>query len=190
MHCSINPGRSMIRTWKRYLLWVLSVFLLAGGTGICFGHMDFTPLEFLKEQEKRNRDRKGKIYLGKAMTLNYANSSVEPRGEYGPLLLELTDVLKTPLRNNYLLALKGYCDSGENQDSGLRLSTERAENLKKILTRTYGLEERRISAEGFGSSDPVSSNGTEEGRSLNRRVEIHVYGDVSEATRFMEEVVR
>lgn len=166
------------------ILLALSVFLFAGGNAICFGHMEFTPLEFLKDQERRHKDRKGEIYLGKVMTLNYPVSSSVPGKDYHPLLLELTDILKAPLRKNYRLALKGYSEPGETQDSDLRLSAERADNLKKDLVRTYGLEEPRISAEGCGKADPISS--APEGGGLNRRVEIHVYGDVSEATRFIE----
>ena len=46
------------------------------------------------------------------------------------------------------------------------------------------MKEARITAEGFGVEEPVASNETREGRGLNRRVEIHVYGDVSDAVRF------
>jgi len=39
--------------------------------------------------------------------------------------------------------------------------------------------------EAYGEADPVASNDTMEGRERNRRVEIHVFGDVSEAVRLM-----
>ncbi len=154
------------------ILLVLCLLLLAGGSGICFGHMEFTPLEFLKDQEIRHKGDKGEVYLGMVMTLTYPASSVEPGEEYHPLLLELTDVLKTPLRKSYRIALKGYSDG--NKGSGPRL-----ENLKQALVRTYGLEESRISAEIVPSQEPQD-------QSSYGSVEVHIYGDVSEAIRFME----
>ena len=66
------------------------------------------------------------------------------------------------------------------------LSLKRAEKLKRLLMGKYYMDEKRITTEGHGEADPVASNATAEGRGLNRRVEIHVHGDVSEAVRFIE----
>jgi hypothetical protein len=167
------------------IMLCLTLILLTAAPAFCFG-MELTPLDFLKDQERRHRAQKGEVYLGKVMTLNYPTSAVEPGREYNPLLLELTDVLKTPIRKNYRLVLKGYSDAGETKGPDLRLSALRAERLKSALSQTYGLDGSRISAQGLGNAGPISRNETPEGRSLNRRVEIHVHGDVSEAVRFIE----
>ena len=52
--------------------------------------------------------------------------------------------------------------------------------------KKYYMPKERITFEGHGADIPVASNATAEGRRLNRRVEIHVYGDVSLAVRFIE----
>jgi outer membrane protein OmpA-like peptidoglycan-associated protein len=39
---------------------------------------------------------------------------------------------------------------------------------------TQGVDARRVSAVGFGPSQPVASNATEAGRAQNRRVEIQI----------------
>jgi outer membrane protein OmpA-like peptidoglycan-associated protein len=80
----------------------------------------------------------------------------------------------------------GYSDSQGSVDAQLRLSRRRAERLKKLLVKKYRLPEGRITFEGHGADKPLASNATAEGRHLNRRVEIHVYGDVSQAVRFIE----
>jgi len=51
------------------------------------------------------------------------------------------------------------------------LSEKRAAAVKDYLVHK-GLKDDRIESKGFGSAKPVADNGTEEGRSRNRRVEI------------------
>ena len=153
----------------------------------CYGESGMTPLEFLKEQEIKHKDAKGEVYLGKVLTLTYPAYSVDADTKDHPLLLELTDLLKTPLRNTYRMVLKGYSDNSGSPEENRRLSLKRAERLKWLLIQKYYMEADRITAEGHGESSPVASNETAEGRGLNRRVEIHLYGDVSEAVRFIED---
>jgi outer membrane protein OmpA-like peptidoglycan-associated protein len=169
-----------------HLMMLLGFCLLTNGPGALFAQAEPSPLQFLKEQERKNKDQKGEVYLGKVLTLIYPAYTTEPQQSYHPLLLELTDVLKTPLRENYRLVLMGYSDSSGSAEDNLRVTKRRADLLKKTLVRNYYFTESRITAEGFGAKDPVAPNETPEGRKLNRRVEIHVYGDVSEAVRFID----
>ncbi|MBN2125007.1 MAG: OmpA family protein [Deltaproteobacteria bacterium] len=166
-------------------LCCLSLLLFLGiPNARCQGQI--SPLEFLKAQELRNRDAPGEVYLGNVMSLSYPPNAVAPAEKYYPFLLELTDVLKTPLRDNYRLVLKGYSDSSGSPEANMALSVKRARALSELLVVTYYMKMERIVTEGCGSRDPVASNATAEGRALNRRVEIHVYGNVSEAVRFRE----
>jgi len=153
-----------------------------------FAKTETTPFELLKENEIMHKDKKGAISLGKIMTLNYSQNTIEVDTIYYPPLLELTDVLKTPSRKNYYVILKGYTDSIGLPESNLRLSKERAKFLKTLMVKKYYMKPERIKAKGFGIADPVTSDKTPEGRRLNRRVEIHIYGDVSEAVRFTEKL--
>jgi hypothetical protein len=43
-----------------------------------------------------------------------------------------------------------------------------------------GLDQNKLHAAGFGETDPVVSNATDDGRKQNRRVELVVLPDVSE----------
>ena len=75
----------------------------------------------------------------------------------------------------------GYTDNVGDANRNLELSYERAKSIKAYFI-SLGVEGSRIIASGKGSSSPIASNNTVEGRSLNRRVEIFAYG-VQEYTK-------
>lgn len=56
----------------------------------------------------------------------------------------------------------------------LHLSAERAINVGGYLVEQGGVVDDRLVVMGFGSTEPVASNDTEEGRQQNRRVDIFV----------------
>ncbi len=58
-------------------------------------------------------------------------------------------------------------DAGYNQD----LSARRARAVTRVLV-SNGVGQSRLRAIGRGEAEPVATNQTEEGRALNRRVEI------------------
>jgi OmpA-OmpF porin, OOP family len=69
------------------------------------------------------------------------------------------------------LGVYGHTDNSGQDAVNIPLSEKRAAAVKDYLVRK-GLKDGRIEAKGFGSTKPVADNGTEEGRSKNRRVEI------------------
>jgi OOP family OmpA-OmpF porin len=69
--------------------------------------------------------------------------------------------------------IEGHTDERASEAYNLELSKERAEAVKRILIG-FGIAEGRLDAVGVGESQPVASNDTPEGRSLNRRVELKV----------------
>nr|WP_010132991.1 OmpA family protein [Microbulbifer agarilyticus] len=72
---------------------------------------------------------------------------------------------------NSLIEVAGHTDSRGNDDYNLRLSAQRAESVRRYLV-SQGVNATRISARGFGETQPVASNATESGRAQNRRVEL------------------
>ena len=66
----------------------------------------------------------------------------------------------------------GYTDSTGSPEANQRLSLQRAEAVRAYLVERHGIEASRIDVEGRGSSDPVASNETAEGRAQNRRAVI------------------
>jgi outer membrane protein OmpA-like peptidoglycan-associated protein len=65
----------------------------------------------------------------------------------------------------------GHTDNVGNPEVNLKLSQERAESVKQFLMN-LGIESKRLNAVGMGASKPKGDNSTEEGRMLNRRVEV------------------
>lgn len=71
------------------------------------------------------------------------------------------------------IIVKGHTDSTGSEEYNQKLSENRANVVKNFLIGE-GVAPARITAIGFGKSVPVADNGTEAGRSQNRRVEIEV----------------
>ncbi len=68
------------------------------------------------------------------------------------------------------LVLEGHTDSRGSDQYNMSLSDRRAAAVKAKLVADYGIPAARVSAVGYGETQPVASNETEEGRARNRRV--------------------
>lgn len=91
------------------------------------------------------------------------------RPEARPLVEEIASVLK---QNPQIrkLAVEGHASGGERDPWGL--SARRAGAVRAaLLARGVSTE---ITTRSFGETRPLDSNGTEEGRRKNRRVEFHI----------------
>ncbi len=74
---------------------------------------------------------------------------------------------------NSLVDVMGHTDSTGSDAFNLDLSRRRAESVATYLT-TRGVARARIATAGYGEQYPRADNATEEGRALNRRVEIRI----------------
>lgn len=75
----------------------------------------------------------------------------------------------TPAR----IELLGYASSEGDESYNLTLSRNRAHAGRELLASIPELAGVPIAAEGRGEADPIGDNSTEEGRRMNRRVEIY-----------------
>jgi len=66
--------------------------------------------------------------------------------------------------------LEGHTDSKGSDEYNMKLSQRRADNVKKYIVEKFNIDAARISTAGYGESQPVASNETDEGRQKNRRV--------------------
>ncbi len=92
--------------------------------------------------------------------------------------------LTTLLKDNPSLDVKifSYTDSKGTDAYNMNLSQQRAESVVNYLVRN-GVDRSRLSAQGFGKSNPVAPNSTNgkdnpEGRQLNRRTTFRIITDV------------
>ena len=71
------------------------------------------------------------------------------------------------------LILNGNSSAEGSVAHNMSLSVDRANAVKSYLVNA-GIAGSRITVNGFGATKPLTSNDTEEGRALNRRVEFEV----------------
>ncbi len=88
------------------------------------------------------------------------------------LLNEVVQVIKDNAQIKKLL-IEGHASSDGDKAHNLKLSDERAKAVVTYLVE-HGVAKDRLSSKGFGSSDPIADNNTEEGREKNRRVEFTI----------------
>jgi len=75
------------------------------------------------------------------------------------------------------LSVEGYTDSIGTDEVNQTLSEKRAGAVRDYLVQ-QGVDPASTNATGFGKSNPVASNDTNDGRQQNRRVEIIISGEV------------
>jgi outer membrane protein OmpA-like peptidoglycan-associated protein len=89
-------------------------------------------------------------------------------------------------KKEYIKAvIMGHTDNVGDSIRNVDLSKRRARAVKEMLVR-LGVESSRIQIEGFGPSKPRASNSTQEGRLMNRRVEVKLTNTVRETEETVE----
>jgi outer membrane protein OmpA-like peptidoglycan-associated protein/Tol biopolymer transport system component len=90
------------------------------------------------------------------------------RPESNTELRNLVDLLKKhPV---FRIEIDGYTDSVGTMEYNLRLSQNRAKAVRQYIIQN-GIAPKRVVTKGFGATQPVASNATDEGRQANRRTE-------------------
>ena len=112
----------------------------------------------------------------KGLTLSIENIQFKPDSDKllpseQKKLQKIGEVLKQ--FNNDLL-ITGHCAERGTESARQALSESRAKSVADFLIKNNIRNEYHIFTQGKGSSQPVASNTTEEGRSRNRRVEITI----------------
>lgn len=103
------------------------------------------------------------------ITFDTDQDAIKP--EFYPTLNSVAIVLNK--FNKTLVDVNGHTDSVGNPAYNQGLSERRAMSVATYLGG-QGLDQRRVSALGYGMSQPVASNSTPQGRAQNRRVEIQI----------------
>ncbi|HUO69140.1 MAG TPA: OmpA family protein [Solirubrobacteraceae bacterium] len=98
-------------------------------------------------------------------------ATLEPQGM--PLLGEVAKLLNVD--RSHQIVVEGHTDNvpiaSSQYPSNWELSTARATTVVRYMI-SQGVDRQRLSASGYADLHPVASNATEQGRQLNRRVEI------------------
>lgn len=73
----------------------------------------------------------------------------------------------------------GHTDAKGSDEYNQKLSEKRAASVEQYLIGS-GIDSSRMTSQGYGESQPVADNETDEGRELNRRVELKVTSGAAE----------
>lgn len=84
---------------------------------------------------------------------------------------ELERVVGILTDHPYKVEIGGHTDNVGSDAANMKLSEMRAKAVLAWLTE-HGIDGSRLRAKGYGESKPITSNESEEGRRMNRRVEI------------------
>jgi outer membrane protein OmpA-like peptidoglycan-associated protein len=94
-----------------------------------------------------------------------AELSPESRFELGKVVDLMTQ------NPTVVIEVGGHTDNVGSEETNMRLSHNRAMSVREFLVGA-GVPEARVEAKGYGETNPVASNETDEGRQANRRTEI------------------
>ena len=158
------------RERKKRALIGAGVGALAGGA--VGAYMDRQEAELRQQLQgtgvsvTRNGDN---IILNMPSNITFASGSSDLNGRFFKVLDSVSLVLKK--YDKTLVEVAGHTDSVGGTEMNQSLSERRATTVSQYLIGK-GVLEQRMLVSGFGETQPVASNDSNEGRALNRRVEI------------------
>ncbi|QRM53903.1 OmpA family protein [Sinorhizobium sp. BG8] len=112
-----------------------------------------------------------RIILNMPSNITFATDADQVIPAFYPTLDSVALVLKK--FNKTLVDVDGHTDSTGSAAHNQALSERRAGSVANYLA-ARGVDQRRMSAVGYGKDRPIASNATEAGRAQNRRVEISI----------------
>lgn len=118
------------------------------------------------------------VRLPDGVTFASGSAQINP-GFYDTLNTVADSLIKYP---NSIIDVYGHTDSTGSDAFNQALSERRAQTVANYL-QSRGVSQARIRWQGFGETMPIADNGTEEGRSRNRRVEIKIIPFTEEEVR-------
>jgi outer membrane protein OmpA-like peptidoglycan-associated protein len=159
--------------WKGAAVGAAAGAAVGGGVG---NYLDKRAQELEKVAETRKTEHG--LLLNLQSELLFETNSAVLTPDAVAQLTRIGDILKKYPEDR--ITIEGHTDSRGTQPYNESLSMRRADAVSRVL-KGRGVEERQMVVLGQGETQPVAPNATEDGRSANRRVELHI--DVPQASR-------
>lgn len=107
-------------------------------------------------------------YIARGILFDTDSDAIKP--ESAPVIRQIAKGLET--NPNLKLLIEGHTDSVGDAAHNMDLSKRRAEAVRSVLISQFNVDAARLTAAGLGSTKPVDTNDTPQGRAQNRRVEL------------------
>lgn len=157
---------------------------VAGTAGAGYGYYADKQEAELREQMKGSGvevERKGdEIVIVMPGAITFATGKAEIQPNFASTLNQLAGSFRSFPDSD--LIVTGHTDSVGSYEANEVLSQRRAQSVANFL-KGNGVQSGRVEVIGAGSSLPVASNDTAEGRAQNRRVEIKLAPRAAQASR-------
>jgi outer membrane protein OmpA-like peptidoglycan-associated protein len=129
--------------------------------------------EFLEMVVSVPKSRKGKIIHinpNKAFHFDRETNQILDKSEDA-----LGDIIKALQKDPKILkiSVEVHTDNSLNEEISLEITQKRADAISEALIKK-GVDAKRVSAKGFGSSEPLKPNTTEKGRMENKRIYVRI----------------
>ncbi len=117
---------------------------------------------------------KGVVYISLADNMLYKSGSYEISDKAGATLSKIAKIIND--YSTYDVLIEGNTDNVPISKVNIRnnwdLSALRASSVVQALQNTYSVDPKRLTAGGRGQYNPVADNGTDDGKTKNRRTQI------------------
>jgi chemotaxis protein MotB len=117
---------------------------------------------------------KGVVYISLSDNMLYKSGSYEISDKAAETLSKIAKIIKD--YSDYEVLVEGNTDNVPISQTNIRnnwdLSVLRGSSVVQALQNMYGIDAKRLTAGGRGEYNPVASNDTEAGKTLNRRTQI------------------
>jgi outer membrane protein OmpA-like peptidoglycan-associated protein len=157
---------------KSRYVWGAAVGALAGAA--IGNYMDQQEQEFRDELAGSGVEviREGDtIRLQLPGAITFATNSASISQGFYPVLTDVVKVLNKYEKTT--LVIEGHTDNTGSLEYNQTLSLNRANAVRNHFMGN-GVDQRRLTTMGFGPTQPVADNSTDDGRQLNRRVELRI----------------
>src|SRR5689334_8792776 len=130
----------------------------------------FATIENMFERDEARVSREGNRMVIRLVGLTFASGQDVVRPAYRGLLEKLKQAADVFPRSQ--ITIEGHTDSYGGDENNLALSQRRAEAVGAFLTNELQMPAVRISSVGYGETQPIANNDTEQGRERNRRIDV------------------
>ena len=129
--------------------------------------------------------RKGRMIVKMSDKILFDPGKTKLKEEGEMAIQEVSQILSSFKKRQFQIA--GHTDNipmrSRQFKSNWELSAARAVNVTKFMIES-GMDPKSVSASGYSEYDPVGDNSTDEGRAMNRRIEITLMPDLAELPGF------